>query len=125
MTRGNEELDGLRWVGGSLVRKRCVSCEGDLEALEPERVHRLLSQLPAWTLAEDGRSIVRGLRFETFQEALSFVNAVGWLVEREGHHPDVPLYHREVRVAFRTHAVDALTENDFIAAALVDRLLAG
>ncbi|GMV38452.1 MAG: hypothetical protein AMXMBFR64_01680 [Myxococcales bacterium] len=122
MTKTAGELEGHRWVGGSLVRKRCVPCEGELEPLPAEQARRLVGRLPHWSLSEDERAIERVLEFQSFQEALSFIGALGWLVEREGHHPDVHLYYRQVRVAFRTHAVDALTENDFIGATLVDDL---
>lgn len=123
MTMARTDLEGHRWVGGALVRKHCVPCEGGVERLAPERAAYLLDQLPAWSLAREGTAIQRHVRFDTFPEALAFVAAVGWLAHGEGHHPDIELYYCDVRIAYRTHAVDGLTENDFICAALVDDLV--
>ena len=53
----------------------------------------------------------------------TFVNRVGALAEEQGHHPDIMLRWGKVDVTLWTHAVDGLTESDFIMAAKIDRLL--
>ena len=40
----------------------------------------------------------------------------------EDHHPDLAIGYGYCRVRYRTHAVDGLTENDFICAAKIDRI---
>jgi 4a-hydroxytetrahydrobiopterin dehydratase len=54
---------------------------------------------------------------------MGFVNAIAWIAESEGHHPDLEVGYGKVNVRWSTHAVGGLTENDFICAAKVDRLL--
>ena len=54
---------------------------------------------------------------------MAFVNAVAWVANSEGHHPDLEVNFNKCTVNFITHAVDGLTENDFICAAKVDALL--
>jgi 4a-hydroxytetrahydrobiopterin dehydratase len=51
------------------------------------------------------------------------VNRVGEIAEEQGHHPDILLGWGKVEITTWTHAVDGLTESDFILAAKIDRLL--
>ncbi len=51
------------------------------------------------------------------------MNAVAWIAESEGHHPDLSVRYGKVEVLYTTHAIDGLSENDFICAAKIDRLL--
>jgi 4a-hydroxytetrahydrobiopterin dehydratase len=48
---------------------------------------------------------------------------VGQVAEREDHHPDLHLTgYRNVAIELSTHALGALSENDFILAAKLDEL---
>ena len=59
-------------------------------------------------------------------KALMLVNAVGYLAEAQGHHPDIKLGWGYAEVSFTTHSVGGLSENDFICAAKLDAMgLAG
>jgi 4a-hydroxytetrahydrobiopterin dehydratase len=52
---------------------------------------------------------------------MRFFNLVAELAEREEHHPDLHLEgYRRVRIEIGTHAIDGLSENDFILAAKID-----
>ena len=53
---------------------------------------------------------------------MAFVNAVAWLSHREDHHPDLLVEYNKCRVEYSTHAIQGLSENDFICAAKVDAL---
>jgi len=75
----------------------------------------------------DGYALVnsalqRQFRFKDFAEALAFVNRVGELAEREGHHPDIEIHWNEVTLRWWTHVVDAVTERDHELAALSNQL---
>jgi 4a-hydroxytetrahydrobiopterin dehydratase len=48
---------------------------------------------------------------------------VGQVAEQQGHHPDILLGWGKVEITSRTHAVDGLTESDFILAAKIDQVL--
>ncbi|MBT9555538.1 MAG: 4a-hydroxytetrahydrobiopterin dehydratase [Myxococcales bacterium] len=117
------EEDDVRWLGSSLVLKRCVACNGDLLRLEEAEVSRLLPSVGGWRRSESGRELIREVRFSAFTEAMSFIGAVGWIAHTEDHHPDIECYHTRVVLRMRTHAVDGLTENDFICAAKIEQLL--
>ena len=75
-----------------------------------------------------GYAVVKGalqreLAFRDFAEALAFVNRVGELAEREGHHPDVEIHWNEVTLRWWTHAKDAITERDYELAAKSNELV--
>ena len=58
--------------------------------------------------------------FSSYQEALRFTNLIANLAESEGHHPELLLYFRNVRVSYWTHKIDGLVESDFIMAVKSD-----
>jgi 4a-hydroxytetrahydrobiopterin dehydratase len=51
---------------------------------------------------------------------MKFVNRVADIAEAEGHHPDIHIHYNRVRFDIWTHAIDGLSENDFILAAKID-----
>lgn len=106
-----------------LVKKKCEPCEGGVPPLEPDAIAQLLSALnDDWQVAEDGKSICRTFKFAGYHRTISFVNAVAWIAESEGHHPDLTVLYGRVDVLYTTHAIGGLSENDFICAAKIDRL---
>jgi 4a-hydroxytetrahydrobiopterin dehydratase len=104
-----------------LAEKRCVPCRGGAPPLEGEALEALKPQVPGWQVA-GGHHLSRTYTFPDFRSALDFVNRVGALAEREGHHPDLYLSWGKVEVRTWTHKIDGLTESDFILAAKIDRL---
>lgn len=105
-----------------LTQKRCVPCEGGVPPLGKEAVERLLEETPGWSLA--GKWITKEYPFKDFIEAMKLVNLVVELAEGEGHHPDIHIRYNRVRFDLWTHAIDGLSENDFILAAKIDQLAA-
>ncbi len=105
-----------------LAEKACVPCRGGVPGLTAAEAERLLAETPGWTLEEGATRIRRTFRFKNFAEAMAFARRVGDLAEREGHHPDIGLGWGYCSVAFRTHKIGALHENDFIMAAKVNAL---
>ena len=103
-----------------LANKRCKSCEGGIDALKPVEVENLLKQLSGWTL-QDGK-LAKSYSFKNHYETLAFVNAAAWISHREDHHPDMSVGYNTCRVSYITHAIDGLSENDFICAAKLDAL---
>jgi 4a-hydroxytetrahydrobiopterin dehydratase len=103
-----------------LKRKRCVPCEGIAAPLKEEQIKPLLRGIQGWL--REGNAIVKSFAFADYHEVMAFVNAVAWIAHREGHHPDMTVGYNQVRVAYSTHAIDGLSENDFNCAALADVL---
>jgi 4a-hydroxytetrahydrobiopterin dehydratase len=107
-----------------LVTRRCQPCEGGVPPLAHDAVQALLRALHEnWSVTDDGKAIVRVFEFAGYHRTISFVNAVAWVAETEGHHPDLKVLYGKVEVLYTTHAIKGLSENDFICAAKIDRLL--
>lgn len=108
----------------TLVEKKCQVCEGGIPALNKSQAEALIKDVAGWHLSEDAKYITRDFTFKGFYAVMGFVNAVAFIVQREGHHPDISLGYNYCTVKFTTHAVDGLTENDFICAAKINALIA-
>ncbi|MGI9308577.1 MAG: 4a-hydroxytetrahydrobiopterin dehydratase [Gammaproteobacteria bacterium] len=107
-----------------LIGKKCEPCEGGVPPLERDASEQLMQALDAdWSMSGDGKSIQREFKFKGYNRTMSFVNAVAWIANSEGHHPDLEVNYGRCLVLYTTHAIDGLSENDFICAAKIDRLL--
>ena len=104
-----------------LASRRCVPCEGGAEPLPDEEVRRLAPSVPAWDVA-DGK-LVRRVEKKAFRPVMALVNRIADLAEEEGHHPDFCVHYARLDLTLWTHAVGGLSENDFILAAKIDRLI--
>jgi 4a-hydroxytetrahydrobiopterin dehydratase len=108
-----------------LAQQSCKPCEGGIEPLTREQSKELLAALdPAWSLSDDGLRIVRSFEFPAYSRTLGFANAVAWIAISEGHHPVLTVEYGRCVVSYTTHAIDGLSDNDFICAAKIDRLVA-
>ena len=105
-----------------LATLHCEPRKGKEHALPDARIHELLAPLPDWQLAGDGKSIVKTYRFQNFYETLAFINAVGWMANRQDHHPDLEAGYNRCVLHWSTHDVGGLSMNDFICAAKTDGL---
>ena len=106
---------------GGLASRRCEPCRGAVPPLSAEDLRSLLAQLDGWEVA-DGHHLAKVYRFRDFATALEFANRAGAVAEEEKHHPDLLVAWGRVEVSIWTHAIDGLTESDFILAAKLDRL---
>ncbi|MGH9394088.1 MAG: 4a-hydroxytetrahydrobiopterin dehydratase [Terriglobales bacterium] len=102
-----------------LQRQSCQPCAAGTPALAGAELERLRAQLPQWQVV-DGHHLHREFRFPDFARALAFVNQVGAIAEREGHHPDLELGWGRVSITTFTHSIAGLSRNDFILAAKID-----
>lgn len=103
-----------------LTDKQCKPCEGGIPPLPQDEINKLLKQLDGWTQYD--RLIGKTFEFKNYYQTMAFVNAVAWLSHREDHHPDLNVGYNKCHVEYSTHAVNGLSENDFICAAKVDAL---
>lgn len=106
---------------GNLREKSCEACEGGVSPLSRKQAERLLDEVNGWELTKDGKRIVCHWKTEDFMAGMEFLGNVATIAESEGHHPDVHLTgYRNVTIELTTHAIDGLSENDFILAAKID-----
>ncbi len=109
-------------MSSSLADKQCVPCRGGVPPLAGAERDRLLAELGGNWQVQDDHHLYKEFRFEDFQTALDFTNRVGAVAEAQGHHPDIFLSWGKVGIKIWTHAIDGLTESDFIFAAKADAI---
>lgn len=106
-----------------LRERRCIPCEGGVTPLDRSAALRMLADVPEWRLDEDDKQIQRAFRFKNFHETMAFVNQVAAIANEQDHHPDMEISYSRCLVRYSTHAINGLSENDFICAAKIDALL--
>lgn len=107
-----------------LIRKRCIPCEKGAKPLLPDEVVRLAKEVPEWKVSSNSTELSREIVFKDFVDAVVFITDVAHIAEEEGHHPDLNLHsYNKVTVTLSTHAINGLSENDFILGAKIDDLL--
>ena len=110
-------------MSDDLANRRCKPCEGGDEALRADQSAALLKALHGdCSLSDDGLEISRTFEFPAYSRSLGFANAVAWIAIVEGHHPVLTVRYGSCSVRYTTHAIDGLSDNDFICAAKMDRL---
>ena len=90
-----------------------------MEKLEQQHIDLELAQFPDWSLIGD--AMQRTFTFESFVDAIGFVNVVADLAEDLQHHPDILVRYRKVTLTLSTHDAGGLTDRDFAFAREVDR----
>jgi 4a-hydroxytetrahydrobiopterin dehydratase len=104
-----------------LTSRKCVPCHGGVPRLLGEELAQFAGEVPGWEVVAE-HHLRRRWEFPNFRAALALVNRVGEVAEGEGHHPDISFGWGYCEVTIHTHAIDGLSESDFILAAKIDRL---
>lgn len=107
----------------SLSAGKCAPCEGGVPPIQGARLEeyrkKLDEEAPGWEL-RDAKHLQKEFKFKDFKTALEFVNEVGEIADAEGHHPVINFGWGFAKVTLWTHAIDGLSENDFILAAKIE-----
>jgi 4a-hydroxytetrahydrobiopterin dehydratase len=104
-----------------LAQKRCEPCEGKTKPIDRSQANTYLKDVPGWLLTEDARGIYREYVTKNFMTAVDLINKIAAIAEAEDHHPDIHLTgYRKLRIDLSTHAINGLSENDFILAAKIN-----
>ncbi|PIT91150.1 4a-hydroxytetrahydrobiopterin dehydratase [Candidatus Kaiserbacteria bacterium CG10_big_fil_rev_8_21_14_0_10_49_17] len=106
-----------------LAQKKCVACEGGAQPMTPMEAEAMLTHVKDWSLASDTKTMTKQFTFKNFKDAMEFANKIGDIAEAEGHHPDLSIGWGRVAVVLSTHAIGGLSENDFILAAKIDKIV--
>lgn len=108
-----------------LAEQQCVPCRGDTPPLKGDELQEYYNQLNDSWKVENEHHLHREFEFKNFREALEFTNQVGEMSEEQGHHPEIYLTWGKVKLKVYTHAIDGLSESDFIWAAKADKIFRG
>ena len=105
-----------------LTKKKCKPCEGGVSALNQNEIAELRKHIADdWKVINNSK-ILKEFSFVNYLHTIDFVNKVADLAEKEGHHPVMHVYYGRIEIELWTHAIDGLSENDFILAAKIDKL---
>ena len=109
-----------------LIKKKCIPCEGNIIPFDISEIHKYQKKVDGWDVLNDKKKVFflnKKFKFKNFLESQNFVNKVSYISEEEGHHPDILFGWGYVDIKITTHAIEGLSENDFILAAKIDQLI--
>jgi 4a-hydroxytetrahydrobiopterin dehydratase len=109
-----------------LLKKKCVPCEGGIIPFDISEIHKYQKKIDGWDIKKNEKKIYileKKFNFKNFEESLNFINNVGKVAESEGHHPDISFGWGFAKINITTHAIEGLSENDFILAAKIDQII--
>lgn len=81
---------------------------------------KLLEDLDGWRFNNNG--IEKGFVFKNFNQALGFMVQVGFLAEKQNHHPELFNVYNKVNIRLSTHDAGGLTDKDFVLAKAIEQL---
>ena len=109
-----------------LLNKKCVPCEGGVLPFDISEIHKYQKKVDGCDIAKDEKKIFylnKKFKFKNFLESQKFINDVSRISEEEGHHPDIIFGWGYAVIKITTHAIEGLSENDFILAAKIDKII--
>ena len=109
-----------------LLKKKCVPCEGGILPFDISEIHKYQKKINGWNVLKNEKKLFhlhKKYNFKNFLESQIFINKVGEISEIEGHHPDISFGWGYAEIKITTHAIEGLSENDFILAAKIDQLI--
>jgi 4a-hydroxytetrahydrobiopterin dehydratase len=104
-----------------MAMKACRPLPEGTPALAGDELDHLLGHAEGWQIV--GGELAKTLEFTDHYQTMAFVNAVAWISHREDHHPEIVVGYNTCTVKYSTHSIGGLSDNDFICAAKVDRLV--
>ena len=108
-----------------LLNKKCAPCEGGVLPFDISEIHKYQKKVDGWDILKNEKKIFylyKKHEFKNFLESQIFINKVSEIAENEEHHPDISFGWGYAEIKITTHAIEGLSENDFILAAKIDQL---
>ena len=109
-----------------LLKKNCVPCEGGILPFDISVIHKYQKKVDGWSVKNNKKNIYfleKNFMFQNFLASQNFINKVAEISEKENHHPDISFGWGYAKILITTHAIEGLSENDFILAAKIDQIL--
>ena len=108
-----------------LLNKKCVPCEGGISSLDLSEIHKYQKKIDGWDVKKNEKKIYfieKNFKFKNFINSQKFINKIAEISEKENHHPDITFGWGYAKIVITTHAIEGLSENDFILAAKIDQI---
>ena len=110
----------------NLLKKKCVPCEGGIIPFGISEIHKYQKKVDGWNIIKNEKNIYlleKYFKFKNFTESQNFINKIGKISEAEDHHPDISFGWGYAKINITTHAIEGLSENDFILATKIDHII--
>ena len=94
-----------------LHNKNCIPCRGGIPAFAISEIHKYLKKVDGWDVKKkDDKTyfLEKNFTFANFSASQKFVNKVGDIAEKEGHHPDIIFGCGYAKVQIFTHKIKGL-----------------
>ena len=110
-----------------LLKKKCIPCEGGILPFDIGEIHKYQKKIDGWDVKNKNKNkniyfLEKDFIFKDFINSQNFINKVGEISENENHHPDISFGWGYAKIIITTHAIEGLSENDFILAAKIDQI---
>ena len=108
-----------------LYKKKCVACDGNTVPFDTSEIHKYLKKVDGWNVkTNDDKNyyLEKNFKFKNFISSQNFINRVSEISENENHHPDISFGWGYAKIIITTHAIEGLSQNDFILAAKIDQM---
>ena len=108
-----------------LLNKKCRPCEGGILAFDISEIHKYQKKVDGWSVKKNKEKayfLEKNFIFKNFINSQNFTIKVGQISEQENHHPDISFGWGYAKIIITTHAIEGLSQNDFILAAKIDQM---
>ena len=94
----------------------------EAEVILPKKeITESIKKLQGWQLK--GTDIEKTFKFDSFEQAINFINKVAYIASIENHHPDIVLWKiNNVKLTLTTFCTGALSKLDFTIASKIDQI---
>ena len=110
----------------NLKNKKCVPCKAGVSSFNIDEIHKYQKKVDGWDVKKNFNEVYfleKKFIFKDFIESQKFVNKISIIAEQECHHPDILFGWGYAKIMVTTHAIEGLSENDFILAAKIDQIV--
>ena len=108
-----------------LYNKKCLPCESGILPFDISEIHKYQKKVDGWGVRANEKKVYfleKKFIFKNFINSQNFINKVGEISQEENHHPDISFGWGYAIIIITTHAIEGLSENDFILAAKIDQV---
>ena len=110
----------------NILNKKCTPCESGILPFDINEIHKYQKRVDGWDVKKNDKNIFfieKNFMFKNFINSQNFINKVSVISENENHHPDIFFGWGYARILITTHAIEGLSQNDFILAAKIDEII--
>ena len=102
----------------------CEACLPEAEKLSDELTSKFLNENNSWSIVthKNVKKLEKNFQFKNFMNSKNFIDKISEISEKENHHPDISFGWAYAKIIITTHAIEGLSENDFILAAKIDQI---